>query len=100
MQAATLFEKAAIYIRTYGWQVTGMSTYGLPRCSMGALASAHDAKRWNKNLSKLMYTKLYKELDGLTLTDFNYKHKNGEKVAQLFEMVANKLKSSSRTLTS
>jgi hypothetical protein len=91
LQAVTIFKKAALYIRTYGWQVTGMGTYGLPRCSMGALASAHETKKWNINLSKLMYRKLYEELNGLTLTEFNYKHSNGDSVAVLYECVASQM---------
>lgn len=91
-QASGIFGKAASYIRNYGWQVSGMGQHGKPRCSMGALASAHSDKIWDKNLSSLMYRELYKELDGLSLTEFNWKHNNGEKVAQLFEQVATKLR--------
>lgn len=90
-QAAIIFENAASYIRTYGWQVKGMGEHGKPRCSMGALASSYRTKRWNSKISELMYRKLYEELDGLTLTKFNFKHRNGEKVAQLFEQVSSKL---------
>ncbi len=90
-QASNIFRKAAMYIRTYGWQVTGMSKYGLPRCSMGALASAHNDVIWNKELAEFMYEKLYEELDGLTLTEFNYKYRSGEKVAELFDKVAKNL---------
>ena len=87
-QAAAIFKHAAAYIRAYGWQVTGMSRHGLPRCSMGALASAHRDKMWDKELAELMYSQLYEELDGLTLTEFNYRYNDGEKVAQLFDKVA------------
>ena len=90
-QSAIIFKDAASYIRKYGWQVSGMSRHGLPRCSMGALASAHRAKQWDPAVARLMYGSLYDELDGLTLTEFNHLHKNGEAVAQLFEAVAEKL---------
>lgn len=92
-QAATIFRSASKYIRTYGWQVTGMSKDGLPRCSMGALASACKLQNWEPRMAELMYSELYESLHGLTLTEFNYKYKNGEKVAQLFEKVATKLDS-------
>lgn len=68
-----------------------MSAHGKPRCSMGALASAHPAQKWDEGLSNLMYDSLYKELDGMSLTDFNYKFKSGEKVARLYERVARRL---------
>ncbi len=97
-QAASIFGKAATYIRTYGWQVTGMSEHRQPRCSMGALASAHRAENWNKNLAKFMYEKLYDELGGLSLTEFNYKYRNGEKVAELFDKVAHKISHSNNYL--
>ena len=89
--AAGIFLKAAAYIRQYGWQVEGMGTYGQPRCSMGALASAYQQQRWDKRLSQLMYQTLYKELHGISLTQFNHQYKDGEKVAQLYERVAAKL---------
>ena len=89
-QAAKIFERAAKYIRNYGWQVSGMSQHGKARCSMGALASAHPQQAWDEHLSRLMYRELYKELDGISLTKFNYKHRDGEKVAQLFERLAKK----------
>lgn len=89
--AANIYLRAATYIRTYGWQVEGMSADGLPRCSMGALASAYPKKEWDSRLSKIMYDTLYKELNGISLTEFNHKFKDGEKVAQLFEHVANKI---------
>lgn len=95
-KAYLIFKKAASYIRNYGWQVSGMSEHGLPRCSMGALESAHDEKEWDQDLARLMYSRLYEELDGLTLTQFNFKYKNGEKVAQLFDRVANALVCDSR----
>jgi hypothetical protein len=87
-QAAQIFLKAAEYIRQHGWQVSGMSVHGQPRCSMGALESAHPKLRWEKDLSSLMYDTLYKELNGISLTQFNYKYKSGEKVAELFERTA------------
>lgn len=90
-QAAVIFQKAADYIRTFGWQAEGMSIYGQPRCSMGALASAYPKEKWDKNLAKLMYDALYTELNGISLTQFNYLHKDGNKVSQLFEKTANKL---------
>lgn len=90
-QAAVIFKRAANYIRAHGWQVSGMSQDGKPRCSMGALASAHKADRWDKNLARLMYDKLYQELGGMSLTEFNEKFRSGEKVARLFERTANHL---------
>ena len=90
-QAAMVFLRAAAYIRNYGWQVSGMSRDGQPRCSMGALASAHQKLRWDKGMSDLMHKTLYKELNGLSLTQFNYRYKNGEKVARLYEQVAQRL---------
>lgn len=91
VQAATIFQKAAVYIRTYGWQKEGMSEHGKPRCSMGALASALPQEKWDVRLAKLMYDTLYNELSGLSLTQFNYKYQSGEKVAQLYERVAEEL---------
>jgi len=38
-----------------------------------------------------MYEELYETLNGLSLTEFNYKYNDGEKVARLFEDVAAKL---------
>jgi len=93
-QAASIFQEAAGYIREYGWQVTGMGEHGKPRCSMGALASAHQEKVWPHDLAELMYQKLYDELGGIGLTEFNYKYSDGEKVAQLFERVAVRLRQS------
>jgi hypothetical protein len=90
-QAANIFRGAASYIRFNGWQVTGMGTDGKPRCSMGALESATKREVWNKRLASIMYETLYEELNGLTLTEFNYKHQSGERVAELFEKVADKL---------
>ena len=87
-RASIVFKRAANYIRNSGWQVSGMSEDGLPRCSMGALASAHKASVWDKELSELMYQSLYEELNGLTLTEFNYKYNDGEIVAGLFDQVA------------
>jgi hypothetical protein len=91
VQAADIFLKAADYIRNYGWQKEGMSENGKPRCSMGALASAYPIRKWDDPLSSLMYKALYDELDGMSLTQFNYRYRNGEKVAQLYEKVAKKL---------
>lgn len=91
MLAARIFMDAAAYIRTYGWQKTGMGIYGQPRCSMGALASAHSEQKWDQDLSALMYRELKAELRGLSLTQFNYRYEDGEKVALLFETVAAKL---------
>jgi hypothetical protein len=87
-RAAQIFLNAAEYIHKYGWQVSGMSKNGKPRCSMGALESAHSKPRWDKELATLMHDTLYKELNGIPLTQFNYKYKNGEKVAQLYEQTA------------
>lgn len=87
-QAAEIFISAAGYIRNYGWQVSGMSKHGKPRCSMGALQSSYKKSRWEDELSALMYNTLYKELNGLSLTQFNYKHQSGEKVARLYEQAA------------
>ena len=89
--AATIYLRAASYIRTYGWQVTGMGVHGGPRCSMGAVSSAYPKKKWDRDLSQIMYSSLYDELDGMTLTAFNYKYRDGEKVAKLYERVARNL---------
>jgi len=91
VQAAGIFLKAAAYIRTYGWQRSGMGLYGQPRCSMGALASAHIERKWDGELSDLMYKELREELHGISLTQFNYRH-DGEQVARLFERVARRLR--------
>lgn len=91
VQAASIFFKAADYIRSYGWQEEGMNEHGKPRCSMGALDSAYPRISWNADLASLMYTALYNELDGLSLTQYNHKYQSGEKVAQLYEKVAEKL---------
>jgi hypothetical protein len=72
-----------------------MSEDGKPRCSMGALASAYPRHKWSERLSRLMYAELYKELDGISLTEFNHQHQSGEKVAQLYERVAAKLRQQS-----
>ena len=90
-QAAKLFLNAASYIQKYGWQKKGMGVHGQPRCSMGALASANAQSRWGKNLASLMYKALYEELDGMTLTQFNYKFNDGNKVAHLYKQVARSL---------
>ena len=89
--AAEIFQRAASYIRTYGWQVSGMSEDGKPRCSMGALESASPTVKWDEQLSSLMYNTLYHELGGETLTEFNHRVQNGESVAKLFEHVAHVL---------
>jgi hypothetical protein len=89
--AADIFSKAAEYIREYGWQEKGMNKHGQPRCSMGALASANPEKKWNKKMASLMYQTLQKELNGISLTQFNHKFKSGEKVAQLFERTASSI---------
>lgn len=89
--AATIFIRAAQYIRSHGWQVEGMAADGRPRCSMGALASAYPKQTWDKKLSRLMYSSLYKELNGISLTQFNHQFEDGERVAQLYERVATKL---------
>jgi hypothetical protein len=90
-QASGIFQEAAAYIRKFGWQKEGMGAHGLPRCSMGALDSAYPKVEWNKTLAGLMYESLYKELNGLSLTQFNSKFQSGEKVARLYEQVALKL---------
>jgi hypothetical protein len=89
--AVDIFLKAAAYIREYGWQRSGMSTDGQPRCSMGALESAYPKENWDEKLSRMMYRTLYDELNGLSLTQFNYKYNDGEKVAKLYERTAAKL---------
>jgi predicted flavoprotein YhiN len=91
-QAAGIFLRAAAYIRTYGWQKEGMSVHGKPRCSMGALASAYRQQKWDNSLAEFMYKALYEELAGISLTQFNYKFESGEKVAQLYERTARKLR--------
>src|SRR5947207_1596085 len=91
-QAAQIFLKAAAYIRKYGWQKEGMGKHGQPRCSMGALASAYPQPKWDEDLSDLVYRALYQELSGASLTQFNYQFERGEKVAQLYELVAEKLR--------
>jgi hypothetical protein len=98
LRAARIFLRAAAYIRTHGWRKEGMGTDGAPRCSMGALASAYRKQKWDEHLSRIMYKTLYQELDGLSLTQFNYQHNNGEKVAELFERVAAKLQNNGRDL--
>lgn len=92
-EAAAILFRAAEYIREYGWQVEGMASHGLPRCSMGALASAQPATKWDPRIAKLMYDTLYDELDGISLTTFNHLHQDGEKVIELFETVARRLQS-------
>jgi len=90
--AANIFLKAAGYIRKYGWQKSGMSVHGKPRCSMGALASAYQKEKWDDDLAYLMYKSLYDELDGISLTQFNEQVRSVLEVALLFERVASKLK--------
>lgn len=90
-QAADIFAKAAAYIRTYGWQEVGMSEHGRPRCSMGALASAHDERVWDSEVAALMYQTLNRKLSGVGLTEFNRRASGGEDVARLFEQVAAEL---------
>ena len=97
-QAADIFIRAAAYIRQYGWQLEGMGDHGRPRCSMGALASANPAIEWDKRLARLMYHALYRELNGLSLTQFNSRYRNGEKVARLFERAAGQLNNKSQPL--
>jgi hypothetical protein len=87
LQAAKIFLDAAAYIHAYGWRRSGMGVYGQPRCSMGALASAHPHQAWDSELAALMYEKLNQELDGISLTQFNYRY-GGEAVARLFERAA------------
>jgi hypothetical protein len=90
-QAARIFERAAAYIRMYGWQEEGMGEYGQPRCSMGALDSAKARGEWQPEVSKLAYRALNEELHGLSLTQYNHKFQDGEKVARLFERTAHHL---------
>ncbi|HVV25607.1 MAG TPA: hypothetical protein VHC21_01055 [Candidatus Saccharimonadales bacterium] len=92
VQAANIFLRAATYIRHYGWQIEGMGIDGGQRCSMGALDSAYPKVAWDKKLAAVMYRTLYEELDGLSLTQFNSRHKSGEKVARLFERTAARLR--------
>jgi hypothetical protein len=97
LKAASIFREASSYIRTYGWRVEGMGQKGQPRCSMGALASSYSSSKWEKDLSSLMYQKLYEELDGQSLTAFNHRYRSGEAVAGLFERVACTLSSKTST---
>ena len=83
-EAARLFKLAAKYIRLFGWQEKGMGIYGQPRCSMGTLNSAQVGK-WNTDVSKIMFSQLNNELNGMSLTQYNHKVQNGESVARLFE---------------
>jgi hypothetical protein len=91
LEAANIFRKAAAYIRRYGWQQEGMGEHGAPRCSMGALDSAYPQIEWDKELASLMYTVLYDELGGISLTQFKSKYRSGEKVAHLFDRTAVRL---------
>lgn len=90
-RAAKVFLKAASYIRNYGWQEEGMGEPGQPRCSMGALDSANPQIEWDHELAKIMYETLSDELKGMSLTQYNHKFQNGEKVARLYEQAARKL---------
>lgn len=90
-QAAKIFHEAAEYIRKFGWQLEGMGVHGQPRCSMGAIDSAYPKVEWDRQLAGLMYSTLYEELNGLSLTQFNSKYQSGEKVARLFDRAAEKL---------
>jgi hypothetical protein len=90
-KAAYIFLRAAQYVKTYGWQVSGMGKYGKPRCSMGALASAYPKKVWESELSSLMYQQLYNQLNGIGLTEFNYKYQDPGKVVELFTKTAKTL---------
>ncbi len=91
VQTAVILRKAAVYIRTYGWQEEGMGQHGQPRCSMGALDSALPRGSWSARVAILMYHSLNRELHGLSLTQFNHRMQNGEAVARLYERTANKL---------
>jgi hypothetical protein len=91
-QAAELFLKAAAYIRQYGWQEEGMGEYGQPRCSMGALDSACPRGEWQPEVAEVMFEELNHELHGMSLTQYNHKFHDGEKVAQLYEQAAQDLK--------
>jgi hypothetical protein len=87
-KAAEIFLSAASYIKSYGWQTEGMSENGKPRCSMGALASAYPKEKWESNISSIMYETLYKELNGISLTEFNHRVNSGIEVSKLFEQTA------------
>lgn len=90
--ASQVFLEAANYIEEYGWQRSGMSEHGKPRCSMGVLSSVWPKTISNIELGKLMYDSLYKELGGMSLTEFNEQAISGEDVALLFLRVANGLR--------
>lgn len=68
-----------------------MNIDGRPRCSMGALASAYPKRKWDDGLAELMYRSLHKELNGMSLTQFNHRYQNGEAVARLYERTAAQL---------
>jgi|SRR5579862_2057579 len=95
-QATQVFLDAANYIRKYGWQEKGMGQFGKRRCSMGAIASVYP-KKANPALPALMYETLYKELNGLNLTQYNHKFKNGDAVINLFERTALTLQDAPRS---
>ncbi len=90
-QAATIFMDAADYIKRYGWQVEGMGKHSEPRCSMGALASAYPAKKWEPELAQLMYQELQKSLKGMPLTEYNFAYQDPSKVIELFTNTAKAL---------
>lgn len=91
VKAATIFRRAAAYIRQYGWQKEGLSEDGKPRSSMGALASAYPKDTWEKDLSSLMYDSLNSELHGISLTEYDHKVRNGLAIAKLFERTASSI---------
>jgi hypothetical protein len=68
-----------------------MGIYGKPRCSMGTLASAHRKTIWNPKVASLMYHALYRQLNGITLTEFNTRAEKND-VILLFEQAAKSLR--------
>lgn len=94
-QGAEIFFNAASYIEEYGWQISGMSEYGRPRCSMGALASAHREAVWDKDLSELMYDELSRALNGVPLSVFNEHARDSHDVVLLFRKVGRTLEQKS-----
>lgn len=87
-KASHIFLAAAQYIESIGWQEKGMGVHGGPRCSMGALASAHLDAIWDPQLSAIMYAALVRELQGISLTEFNRRARNGTDVARLLRSAA------------
>ena len=87
-KAASIYLKAADYVRTYGWQVKGMGKHGEPRCSMGALESAYPKAVWEKELSNVMYENLYETLGDISFSEFNLTVKSNNDVIKLFEKMA------------